>query len=62
MNNRPTIHDDDNSDALIGSAVLLLLKQNEEITSQSVLKVIRSPVFSGENGRYKAERIILDSL
>ncbi len=48
MNHRVDRYDDDEADILIGSVVLLLLKQNEEVTSQSVLKAIRSPVFSGE--------------
>ncbi len=53
---------EDDVDEIIGSAVLLLLKQNEEISSLSVLKAIRASSFTMEGAKNKAMLLLLDSL
>lgn len=53
---------EDDVDEVIGSAVLLLLEQNEEISSLSVLKAIRSSSFTAEGAKNKAILLLLDSL
>ncbi|WP_241618932.1 hypothetical protein [Rosenbergiella epipactidis] len=53
---------EDDIDEIIGSAVLLLLKQNEEISSLSVLKAIRASSFTIEDARNEAISLLLNSL
>jgi len=53
---------EDDIDEIIGSAVLLLLKQNEEVSSLSVLKAIRASSFTIEGARNEAISLLLNGL
>lgn len=62
MSDVPDPNNDGDADEIIGSAVLLLLEQKEEISSLSILKKIRASSCSMESAKNEAISFFLDSI